>query len=180
MFIYIFLGWVELVRDLLSKSHKLYRGVIFQPMYEWSLTLNPFWHLSVKMFFPPHHNNSLIYLFRCSCGSCYTGRTNQRLDARVKHTPTKIRNFVGGPANNLRNTYGSSVTEHLINNRDCAENFSIDLLSILSHTLHFIWKYLRQFIFCPADRLSVNRGNVCSDLILFRHSLQSNIFLHPK
>ena len=39
------------MRDLLSKSHKLYRGVIFQPMYlVGSLTLNPLRHRSVKMF----------------------------------------------------------------------------------------------------------------------------------
>ena len=45
-----------------------------------------------KDVLPPHHNNSLIYLFRSSCGLSYIGRTNQRLDARIKqHAPTKIR-----------------------------------------------------------------------------------------
>ena len=38
------------------------------------------------------HSNSLIYSFRCVCGLQYIGRTNQRLDARIKqHMPTKIR-----------------------------------------------------------------------------------------
>ena len=40
-------------------------------------------------------NNSLIYLFRYNCDFRYMGRTNQRLDARIKHVPTKIRNYIG-------------------------------------------------------------------------------------
>ena len=119
------------MRDLQRKSHKLYKGVIFHPMCVWSFTLNPFWHLSVKMFFP-HHDNSLIYLFWYSCGSSYIGRTNQKLDARIKHVPTKIWNFIGGPMDNLRNIYESSIAEHLINNCGCAEKFRVDLFSVLS------------------------------------------------
>ena len=29
VFIYVFVSWMELVRDLLSKSHKLFKGTIF-------------------------------------------------------------------------------------------------------------------------------------------------------
>ena len=68
---------------------------------------------------PLLHNDSLIYLFYWSLGSCYNRRTNKRLDARIKqHALTKIRNFIGAPTDNLRNTYRSSIAEHLINNRD--------------------------------------------------------------
>ena len=54
------------------------------------------------------------------------------LDARIKHVPTKIRNFMGGLTDNLRNTYGFSIAEQLINNRDCTEKFSVDFFSVLS------------------------------------------------
>ena len=131
--VYLCLLWlVELVRDLLSKSYKLYRSVIFHPMYVWSFTLNPFWHLSIKMFFPLHLNNSLIYLFRSSCGLSCIGRANERLDARIKYVPMKICHFIGGPVDNLRNTYGYSIGKHLINNHDCAEKFSMDFFLVLS------------------------------------------------
>ena len=61
------------------------------------------------------------------------GRTNQRLGARIKqHVPTKIQNFNIGPIDNLMNTYGSSIAEHLIKDHNCAEKFSVDLFSILS------------------------------------------------
>ena len=77
----------------------------------------------------PHHNNSFTYLFRCSCGSSNTGRTNQSQNARIKHVPTKIRHFIGGPMNNLRNTYRYSIAEYLINKCDCVEKFSVDFFS---------------------------------------------------
>ena len=43
---------------------------------------------------------------------------------------------------------------------DCAVNFCMDLFSILSKSLSISHlNVLRQLIFCPADRLSVSRGN---------------------
>ena len=116
----------------------------------------------------PHHNNSLIYLFRCCCGLCNLGRTNHRLDTRIKqHLLKKIRRFIGGLTDNRRNTYGSA--EHQIDNLNFAENFSVDFFSIR--------KVLETIIFCPADRFFVNRGNVCQDLISFRYCLQYNIYI---
>ena len=110
-----------------------------------------------KNVLPSHHNNPFTYLFMCSCCLRYRGRTHQRVEARIKHVSTKIRNSIGAPIDNRRNTYGSSLQ-------------NVTALRILvwtnslywaSHTLHFIWKYWRQFIFYPAERLSLNRGNIC-------------------
>ena len=91
-----------------------------------------FCHLLGKMFSSPPHC-ALIYSFRCVCALQNIGRTNQRLDARNKHVPTKIRlgNYF---ADHIKNTYGSSLAEHLINNRDCASSYSTDLLTILSRS----------------------------------------------
>ena len=85
-----------------------------------------------KDVLPPHHDSHLIVLFRCSWGSCFIGRTNQSLDARIKHVPTKVCNFTGGLTDNLRNIYRSSVAGLLINNCDCTENLIVDLFLILS------------------------------------------------
>ena len=50
--VYLHLPWLGGISErLLSKSYKLYKGVIFQPMYRLFLKSNLFWHLSVKMFF---------------------------------------------------------------------------------------------------------------------------------
>ena len=43
----------------------------------------------------------------------------------------KMYSFNVGLIDNVKNTYGSSIAEHLINNCDCGEKFSIDLFSIL-------------------------------------------------
>ena len=48
-----------------------------------------------------------------SCGSNYIGRTFPILDARIKQ-----HDFFEGPMDTLRNTYGCSIAEHQINNRD--------------------------------------------------------------
>ena len=103
-------------------------------MYALSFTQNQFWRLSVKTFSPPpHHNNSLIYLSKYSCGFLYIGSTNQRLDTRIKQrVPTSIRNFDFDPIDIHDNMYGSSIAEHLIYNLDCAKKFSVDLFYILS------------------------------------------------
>ena len=82
---------------------------------------------------PRQHSSALIYSFLCVCGLQYIERTNQRLDARIKHVPTKIRlgNYF---ADHINNTHGSSIAEHQINNHDCASSYSADLFTILSRS----------------------------------------------
>ena len=77
---------------------------------------------------------------------------------------------------NNSETYGFSPVEHLINDRYCAESFSGDFFIIISKSHSSFIKYWRQLIFCPADRLSFNIENVFRDLVLFRYSIQYNIF----
>ena len=93
-----------------------------------------FCHLVGKMFSPPQHSSALIYSFRRVCSLQDIGRTNQRLDARIKqHVPTKIQ--LGSYfADHVNNTYESSIAGHLINNRDCASSYSVDLFTILSRS----------------------------------------------
>ena len=43
----------------------------------------------------------------------------------------KMYSFNVGQIDNLKNTYGSSIAEHLINNCDCGKTFHVDLFSIL-------------------------------------------------
>ena len=88
--------------------------------------------------------------------------------------PTNIRlgNYF---ADYINNTYGSSITEHLINNRDCASSYSADLFTILSRSTQIsISKCLTPFIFWPMNRPSVSRGNVFFCVLIW---LQFNISL---
>ena len=83
---------------------------------------------------PTQHSSSLIYSFRCACGLLYIGRTNQRLDARIKQLVlTKIRLGNYFP-DHINNTYGSAIAKHLMNSHDCASSYSVDLFTILSRS----------------------------------------------
>ena len=122
---------------------------------------------------PPQHSSALIYSFKCVWVLLYIGRTNERLDARIKHLPTKIRqeNYFADPIND---TYGSSIAEHLINNRDSASSYSADLFTILSRShSDFHLEVLETIHILTINHPSVNRGNVYWALIL----LPFNIYL---
>lgn len=63
----------------------------------------------------------------------------QCLDMRIKqHIPTKIRNHTLSLTGRVPNTYGSTICEHLLNNRGCAANFSADWFAVLSR-LHLLF-----------------------------------------
>ena len=113
---------------------------------------------SVRKDIPhPQHSCSLIYSFTDVCGLQHIGRTNQRLDARIKqHVTTKIRqrNYFAGRINN---TYGSSIAEHLMNNSNCASSYSADLFTILSKSHS---DYHRKVLETIHMLTHVNRGNV--------------------
>ena len=104
------------------------------------------------MFFPLI---TIIILFTYSVGCCslhYIVRTNQNLEAINKHVLTKIENFTISP------TGGSSVKEHLRNNRHRAENFSVWLFSILSkpHSLFHLKIFETVLILSGKPSLGLN------------------------
>ena len=97
-----------------------------------------------KDVLPPHHINSVIYKYTCSCGSDYIGRTSNRLDLRIKqHLPARILNLELKKGQ-LVNT--SSIADHMINSRECVADFNVDRFSILSrsYSLYYL-KVLETF-----------------------------------
>ena len=97
--------------------------------------------------FPPHHNCSCVYLFKCSHDLHNIREISQGLDVRIKqHVPTKIRNFTGLSMNILNNTRDSYMVDHQIKNSKCINKPSVKVFSIWSKA-HFIsskkfWNYL--------------------------------------
>ena len=134
-------------------------GAIFQSMNRWSFTLNPLWHLSVKMFFlliiiP------FFYLFRYCCWSCYFGRTIHKFDVRIEqHVPTKIRKFIGWLIDNFGKTKESSISEYFINNFDCAMN--LDLFSIISKSHSSFRLKVFETIYILSCRPSICKQKKC-------------------
>ena len=88
----------------------------------------------LKDVLPPHHINSVIYKYTCSCGSDYIGRTSNRLDLRIKqHFPARILNLEL-KRGQLVNISGSSIADHIVNSRECVADFNVDRFSILSRS----------------------------------------------
>ena len=78
-----------------------------------------------KDVLPTQHSSALIYSFKCVCSLQYIGRTNHRLDARIKqNVPTKTRLGIYF-ADPINKTYGSAIAEDLINNRDYASSCGV-------------------------------------------------------
>ena len=93
-----------------------------------------------KDVLPPHHINSVIYKYTCSCGGDYLGRKFNRLDLRIKqHLLARVLNLEL-KRGQLVNTSGSSIEDHMINSRECVADFNVDRFSILSrsHSLYHL------------------------------------------
>ena len=87
-----------------------------------------------KDVLPPHHINSVIYKYTCSCGSDYIGRKSNRFNLRMKqHFPARILNLEL-KRGQLVNTSGSSIADYMINRRECVADFNVDRFSILSRS----------------------------------------------
>ena len=73
----------------------------------------------------------------------------------------KIRNFIGGSMDNLRNTCGSSIVEHLIDNRDCAEMLSEDFFLIVCKSLSSFHLKILEIIHILSGRPSLCKQREC-------------------
>ena len=77
-----------------------------------------------------------------------------------------------------KNTYGSSIAEHFLDNRDRAENFSVDVFTILSKSEFSFYLKISETIHISSGRPSLCKHGEC--LFIFRHSPQYNNHSHPK
>ena len=107
------------------------------------------------------HSSFLIESFRCVCGLWHIGRTNQRLDLRIKqHVLTKIwKGYYF--ADRINNTYRSSIAEHLINNHNCASSYSADLFIILSKSNSDSRLKVLKTIHIHTHKLSLSKQREC-------------------
>ena len=68
--------------------------------------------------------SNVIYKFKCHCDSVYVGRISQRFHIRRdQHVTKSLRTWMKTGLNKPTNR-SSAVAEHLINNSECANNYS--------------------------------------------------------
>ena len=97
-----------------------------------------------KDVLPSHHHSNVIYQFVCHSDSRYVGRTSQCLKERIKqHVPRSIANPPASPnrqslsrsckANTRPQQFlESSISQHLLDNAQCALHYSNEKFSILA------------------------------------------------
>ena len=79
-----------------------------------------------------HEKSNVIYKYRCHCDSVYVGRTSQRFHIRRdQHVTKSLRTWMQTGVNKPTNR-GSAIAEHLLNNPECANNYSDSNFSIIS------------------------------------------------
>ena len=73
---------------------------------------------NLKASIPIFAKAKCIYLFACNCGDSYIGRTDRRLDCRVKeHIPDWLINKKSGQAR-------SAITKHLVSSGHTVDRYS--------------------------------------------------------
>ena len=160
------------MRDLPNSSPRLLVNVISQLLYEsfFRLVLHLFqW---VKTSCLP---TILIQLY-INIYVVVAVTTSNQLDLRIKqHLPARILNHEL-KRDQLANTSGSSIAEHMINSRECVADLNVDRFSIQSRshsifhlkvleTLYF--RSLQPFLRKQGDcLLGLNVISLCSSLLL--------------
>ena len=84
------------------------------------------------------NNSMVIYQYSCCCTASYIGLTTRHLRKRIKeHIPKCVENFCLSdkkddiPVKVLNASKRSSISEHLVNNPTCANNYNIDRFKII-------------------------------------------------
>nr|WBB44924.1 reverse transcriptase [Chrysogorgia stellata] len=94
-----------------------------------------------KEVLPAFSSSSIIYEFKCECGSRYVGRTSQRLgDIMKQHVPTNIRRKIvplrQQPRRQCRQdtviNCDSAISRHLLSNSQCAKSYNDTNFRILA------------------------------------------------
>ena len=71
-------------------------------------------------------------MYKCHCDSVYIGRTSQRFHIRRdQHVFNSLRRWMDTGLKKPSNR-SSAIAEHLLNNSDCAKNYSDRIFSIIS------------------------------------------------
>ena len=72
-----------------------------------------------------------------------------------------VSNFTGGPTNSLKNSDGSLTAEHLMNNREYAKKFSVEVFLILSKSFSSFHLKVFETIHILFDRPSLSKQREC-------------------
>ena len=115
-------------KRIVSAVEQCYKNVILAPVF----TTRKVPIRALKESLPTTSQSNIIYKYECHCGSGYVGKTTQVLNKRIgQHIPPIFRSTSGKKCK-LPNKHSSAIGQHLIDNPQCAAEYSDGRFSILA------------------------------------------------
>ena len=102
----------------------------------------------------------VIYQFDCYCDNSYIGLTTRQLKKRVKeHIPICVEKFLNKSEKEKDNKSvkvlnaikRSAITEHLVSNHICAQNFNLERFKIIK-TCYNVYDLIKMEAICILNR----------------------------
>ena len=89
---------------------------------------------------PFDDTSMVIYQFKCCCDNSYVGKTKRRIKARIReHVPKCVKDFIQNPSGDYKDNIKlcraagrSSITQHLLENKQCGINYNDNYFTILN------------------------------------------------
>jgi len=79
----------------------------------------------------------VVYTYKCCCANSYIGQTSRHLETRIKeHVPKCVKDHIKNQPKKMSNatlnaTKRSSISEHLVKNPKCGNNYSETKFKVL-------------------------------------------------
>ena len=110
--------------------------------------------------------SKIIYMYKCHCDSEYIGRTSQRFHIRRdQHVFNSLRRWMDTGLKKPSNR-SSAIAEHLLNNSDCAKNYSDSNFSILSKARNDYHLSVLESLF-----IKTCKPNLCKQQYVYKSNL---------
>jgi len=141
--VYLKIPWIGNVtlkfeKQIKSAVNRCFGSVKLRTVFS-SIKMLPSIHKDVL---PTLQRSNVVYKYTCHCDSVYVGRTSQRLEDRIKqHIPKQIRNRTETekqlPTRECKVKKSNPISDsaiglHLLQNKNCANNYNVNQFSILS------------------------------------------------
>ena len=113
-----------------------------------------------KDLIPKFDKSMVIYQFDCYCDNSYIGLTTRQLKKRVKeHIPVCVEKFLNKSEKEKDNKSAkvlnaikrSAITEHLVLNHICAQNFNLERFKIIK-TCYNVYDLIKMEAICILNR----------------------------
>ena len=152
---FIFRNW-----DFEKSIRQLLGATFFAAKPRVIFTTRPLLVPEGKDLIPKFDKSMVIYQFDCYCDNSYIGLTTRQLKKRVQeHIPVCVEKFLNKSEKEKDNKSAkvlnaikrSAITEHLVLNHSCAENFKLERFKIIK-TCYNVFDLIKMEAICILNR----------------------------